>query len=312
MEIVFRNSFYLWSLVVVPIIIIAHFLSLRYSRQRAIKFANFVALARVSEKIRMTSNFSVLFMRVFVFIAIVFAIAGTTLHYSGSQVDADYVVAIDASASMLAEDFLPNRFEAAKASAIGFVDSLPIYSSVGVISFSGTSYVNQPLTMDKTIVKSAIEGQEILVAGGTSIGDAVITSTNLLMNSNKPKVIILLTDGRSNLGISTNAAIDYASKNRVVINAIGIGTEEGYFVDIGNTDVLLGINLDELQSLADYTGGKVYSPTSETDLEAVYKEIALSEKTNASLDLTFFLLIFILFVLTLEWVLINTRYRIIP
>ena len=66
MEIVFRNPFYLWALVVVPVIIVAHFLSLKYSKERAIKFANFVALARVSEKVRLNSNFIVLFLRVIV------------------------------------------------------------------------------------------------------------------------------------------------------------------------------------------------------------------------------------------------------
>lgn len=312
MEIVFRNSFYLWALVVVPIIIVAHFLSLRYSKSRAIKFANFIALARVSEKVRISSNFVVLLFRIVIFAAIVFAITGTTLFYSGSMVDADYVIAIDSSASMLAEDFVPTRFVAAKEAALSFVDSLPIYSSVGVIGFSGTSYVRQPLTIDKGLVDGAIGELGILTSGGTSIGDAVITGTNLLMNSAKPKVIILLTDGRSNLGVGVASAVDYANDNNVIVHAIGVGTEEDYFIDVEETIGPLGVNVDELESLADLTGGQFYYPKTKAGLNDVYSTIALSEKTKVSLDLTFFLLIFILAMLSVEWVLINTRYRIIP
>jgi len=312
MELVFRNPDYLWALVVIPIIIVVHFLSLRYSGKRAIKFTNFIALARVSEKVKLSSNFFVLFLRIIIFVAIVFAIAGTTLFYTGSRIDADYVLAIDSSASMLAEDFSPTRFDAAKNSAISFIDNLPVYSSVGVIGFSGTSYVLQPLIVDKTLIKSSILDLGILTAGGTSIGDAIITGTNLLMNSAKPKVIIILTDGRSNLGIDIDSAIEYANDNNVIINTIGIGTEEGYFVDVNEVLGPLGVNTDELEKIAFFTGGNFYYPKSEKELQNVYDEIAKSKKTKVSLDLTSFLLVFILLALVMEWILINTRYKIIP
>jgi Ca-activated chloride channel homolog len=311
MEIVFRNPFYLWGLLVIPLIIAAHFLSLQYSRGRTIKFANFNALARVSQKVRITSNFPVLLLRISVFVAIVFAIAGTSIRYEGTQVDADYVLAIDASASMLATDLAPTRFEAAKEAAIGFVDSLPIYASVGVLSFSGTSYVHQPLTIDKTLAKAAISEQKILSSGGTSVGDAIITATNLLLNSAKPRVIIIITDGRSNVGLSVQNAIAYANSNNVIIYTIGVGTEAGYFLNITDTGGL-GVNLVELETLASSTGGKFYYPDSKDDLSRAYTDIAISRKVKASLDLSFFLLIYLLISLVIEWVLINTRYKVIP
>jgi len=312
MEIVFRNPFYLWSLVIIPIIIIAHFLSLKYSRQRAIKFANFVALARVSEKVRVSSNFLVLLLRVVIFVAIVFAITGTTLFYDGERVDADYIIAIDSSASMLAEDFSPTRFEAAKNSAANFIEDLPVYASAGVVSFSGTSYVHQPLTIDKNLLSKSISSLQILVSGGTSIGDAVITGTNLLMNSGKPKVVIVLTDGRSNLGVGIDTAIEYANNNNVIVYTIGVGTEEGYFLNISDQIGPLGVNIEELTEIAVYTGGNFYHPETSEELNNAYYDIANSKKTKVSLDLTFFLMIFILLSLVVEWVLINTRYRIIP
>ncbi len=312
MEIVLRNPFYLWALVVIPVIIIAHFLSLQYARGRAIKFANFSALARVSQKVSVTSNFPVLIVRITIFIAIVFAISGAALRYQGSQIDADYVLAIDASTSMTAEDLFPSRFEAAKISALEFVDGLPFYSQVGVISFSGTSYIHQTLTANKDLAKVAINEQRILTSGGTSLGDAIVTSTNLLINSAKSRVVILLTDGRSNVGINIPNAISYANNNNVIVYTIGVGTKEEYFLDVTNVTGALGVNDLELEALANYTGGKFYYPKSRTELLAAYSDIANGEKIKASLDLTFFLLLYILLALIAEWVLVNTRYKIIP
>ncbi|MBR9704686.1 VWA domain-containing protein [Candidatus Pacearchaeota archaeon] len=312
MDFVFRNVFYLWFLLIIPLLIVAHFISLRYFKKRAMKFANFIALARVSEKVGLSSNYVVLGLRILVFGAIIFAISGTVMWYEGSSIDADYVIAIDSSASMLAEDFSPTRFEASKSAAKEFVNSLPIYSSVGVVSFSGISYINQPLTNNKAIINKAIDNIEIISSGGTDIGGAIVTGTNLLINSGKPRVVIVLTDGRDNVGLNIRNSIDYSNRNRVIVDTIGIGTEEGYFLEVDEKLGPLGVNLEELRLISDTTGGKFYYPKSIEDLGNIYSEIAKIEKTKVSIDLTFFLLIFILAILFFEWVLINTRYRVLP
>lgn len=312
MEVIFRNPFYLWGLLIIPVIIIAHFVSLRYSKKRTIKFANFTALARVSQKIGISSNYAVLFLRMLVIVAIVFAISGTSFWYDGNTIDADYIISIDSSSSMLAEDFTPTRFDASKKAALDFVDNLPIYSSAGVVSFSGVSYVNQPLTSDKKIIKDAINNVEILSSGGTDIGGAIVTGTNLLMTSGKPRVIIILTDGRSNIGLGLVKAIGYANNNNVIIDTIGIGTEGGYFVNVNESLGPLGVNKNELELIANSTKGKFYNPQSNSELANIYSDIAKSNKSKVSIELTFFLLCFILIALVLEWILINTRYRILP
>lgn len=312
MEVVFQNPLYLWFLLVVPLLIIAHYFSLRYSRKRAVKFANFIALARVSEKVGISSNNFILFIRVIVFIAVIFAISGTSVWYSGTQIDADYVIVIDSSASMLADDFFPTRFDVAKDAAKKFTNSLPIYTSIGVIGFSGTSYVAQPPTQDKQSLARAIDNLDIMKSGGTDIGGAIITGTNLLISSPKPRVVILITDGRSNVGFEVGQAISYANNNRIIVNTISVGTEEGYFLELDESLGPLGVDAEELELIATSTGGKFYHPETITELNEIYKGISIVEKSKVSLDLTFFLLIFILAALFTEWILINTKYRIVP
>jgi len=313
MEVVFQHSFYLWALLIIPFVIIIHFISLKYSKKRAIKFANFIALARVSEKMGISSNFLVLFLRVLVFAFIILAITGTSLWFEGNRLEADYVIAIDSSSSMLAEDLDPNRLDVAKQTASTFVENLNyFYSSAAIVSFSGTPLVHQVLTKDKASLKQAIENIEIMTMGGTDIGNAIVSSSNILLGSNNPKVIILITDGRDNIGIDYLEAISYANNYNIMIFTIGIGGEEGYAA--GESDMIgpLGIDEEQLTSIAHLTGGDYYSVLSTQDFENTYVGIVSNEKRKVSLDLTFIFLILILFLLVLEWILINTRFRIIP
>ena len=313
MEIVFQNSFYLWALIAIPLVIVIHFVSLRYAKKMSVKFANFIALARVSEKVGLSSNFGVLVLRVLTLVCVIFAIAGTSVWHEGTSVTSDYVIAIDASASMLAEDLEPTRLDVAKETAVNFVDKLsPIYSSVAIVSFSGTPFVHQMLTKNHGIVVDAINEIGIRKLGGTDIGNAVVTGSNILFSSAEPRVVILITDGRDNVGLSVEDAVFYANDNNVLVYTIGIGTTEGFGEGEGSPVGPLGIDEVELWDLATQTGGRYFNVLSADDLEEVYRNILDSERKKVSLDLTFFLLIGGLGLLVIEWVLVNTRFRIIP
>jgi Ca-activated chloride channel homolog len=313
MEIVFTNTYYLWALIVVPIVILVHFLSLRYSKKRAIKFANFIALARVSEKTGISSNFSVLFIRILVLITIIFAIAGTSIWFESNRLEADYVIAIDNSASMLAEDLKPTRLDVAKQTATSFIDQLNyLYSSVAIVSFSGTSYVHQISTKEKTLLKNIISNLNINKIGGTNIGNALITSSNVLIASQNPKIIILITDGRDNVGIGYQEGTRYSLKNNIIVYTIGIGSSTGFTESNEEQIGPLGIDEEQLKEIASLTGGEYYQVTSNQDFETSFTQILSKKNRKISFDLTFILLLISLTLLILEWILVNTRFRIIP
>lgn len=313
MGLVFQNPFYLWALLVIPLIILLHFISLKYSKERAIKFANFIALARVSERTGVSSNIFILILRILVLTFFILAISGTIYQYEGTSITADYVLAMDSSASMLATDLVPTRMDVAKETAKEFVDGLnPLYSSIAVISFSGTSFVHQFLTEDYWSVKDSIDEISVQSIGGTDVGNAIITSSNILLSSTQPRVIILVTDGRDNIGINQEDAIVYANENNVLIYTIGIGTEEGF---TGEGDLFigpLGINEEDLMHIANSTKGSYFNVRSKEDFQSVFDIILTSKKKKVSLDFTLFLLIGGVILLVFEWILVNTRFRIIP
>ncbi len=309
MEITFTHPEYLWFLVVMPLLVIIHFTSLKSTKRKALKFANFEAIARVSDGEVISSNISLLFIRLFIVILFVLALSGTIYWYSGAGSNFDFVLAIDASNSMLAKDFSPNRLESAKINAQEFLDLIFQSNKVGVISFSSTSIIEKELSDKFSEVRKVINNIQVSKTGGTDLGEAIITSTNLLINTDRPRIIILLTDGQSNVGIPLKEALEYAKSKEAIIYSIGIGSEKGgeYF---GN--VSLKIDEETLKIIAEDTDGKYFKAENDQSLREVYKQIAAITETKIKRDLGVPFLVISLILILIEWIMINTRYRTIP
>ena len=108
----------------------------------------------------------------------------------------DIVLTVDISGSMLAQDFKPNRIEAAKNVATEFISGRP-YDRIGLVVFSGESFTQCPLTTDHAVLINLLrEIKSGMIEDGTAIGDGLSTAVNRIKDSQaKSKVIILLTDG---------------------------------------------------------------------------------------------------------------------
>jgi Ca-activated chloride channel family protein len=216
---IFTNPFYLWLLASIPLLIVTHFFVLGYLKRRAVKFANFEAIKRVTgtkfelKNVRTISkNRFLLIIRIFVLLFLIFSIAGPVLWYSGQSSEFDFVIAIDASSSMLADDFIPYRLDAARKASSLFVESLKAKTRVGVVSFAGTSFVELDLTDNMKKTEEAINGIRIKRVGGTDIGGAITTSSNLLLREENARVIILLTDGQSTVGTPVDELLNMQTK----------------------------------------------------------------------------------------------------
>src|SRR3989338_545301 len=236
----FAKPVYLWLIGFIPLLIFVHFYSLRYGRKKALKFANFEAISRVTGGEIASKNVMLLLMRLMVVIFLILAAASTTIHYTGRTSEYDFILAVDASSSMLAEDYTPNRLEAAKTAAELFVGDANAVLHLGIVTFSGASFIQQALTDDKTKIIAAIRGIEIAKLGGTDIGQALITSANL-MQDDRAKVIVLITDGQSNTGIPPEDSFEFLREHEIVVHTIGIGTSEGGFA----ADLGVPFSLDE-------------------------------------------------------------------
>ena len=200
----------------------------------------------------------------------------------------DIVLCIDVSGSMTAQDFTPNRMEAAKKVAADFVERR-LTDRIGIVIFSGESFTQCPITTDKAVLKSAIETiRNGLLEDGTAIGDGLATSTDRLRSGkSKSKVVILLTDGENNGGLigPTNAK-EIAKAFGIRVYTIGVGTE-GYApfpikTDLGVVIQQQKVSIDEklLKQIAVETGGKYFRAKDNAGLENIYKEIDGLEKSK--------------------------------
>ncbi len=274
------------------------------------QFANFMALSRVHSPFIHPKNTFQLFIRLATLSFIVLAVAGLRVNYMGTGTESDYALAVDVSSSMSSTDLLPTRLEAAKEAGKEFVKTVPSETEIGIVSFSGTSFVEQTMTNDKSILTQKVDDLSISVVGGTDIGEALISSANLLMSSDHSKTIILMTDGKSNIGVSVPRAIDYINQNEIQIFTMGIGTEEGGSPD--GVNVTLKLDQELLERVATLTSGKYFHITDTEEMKQAYLSIIKETKRKITINLTVALMFLALSTSFFDWVLLNTKYRRIP
>ena len=201
----------------------------------------------------------------------------------------DIVLTLDISASMLAQDFHPDRARAAKEVAKEFIGARP-NDRIGVVLFAKQAFTQCPLTVDHDILLELVDQVEVGLADAdnTAIGAALAASVNRLKGSNSPsKVVILMTDGENNYGVPPTTAAEAAQALGVRVYTIGVGTRGTAPYpgrDIFGRTVLqqVQVSIDEnlLTSIAQSTGGKYFRATNENKLREIFAEIDRMEKVK--------------------------------
>lgn len=202
----------------------------------------------------------------------------------------DIAISLDVSTSMLAEDFKPNRIEAAKNTALNFIADR-INDRIGLVIFAGQSYTQCPITTDHSVLKNLFKSinpaDKMGIEDGTAIGMGLATAVERLKDSKaKSKVIILLTDGINNTGIvAPLTAAEIAKTFGIRVYTIGVGTKGKapypMQTPFGKQYMNVDVEIDEtvLKNIASITGGKYFRATNNKALEQIYQEIDKMEKT---------------------------------
>ncbi len=193
----------------------------------------------------------------------------------------DVFLVLDTSFSMDATDVAPSRMERARYIASALIDRLQ-GNRIGLIVFSGTAFVQCPLTLDYGAAMIFLDtvGTGVVPEPGTDILQALeAASRGFVARDSKFKVVVLLTDGEETKG----SALEVAEKARnegIVIHTIGVGTPGGepipvrnengdltdYIRDESGQPVLSRLGEETLSRIALETGGK-YFRISEQDQE---------------------------------------------
>lgn len=239
----------------------------------------------------------------------------------------DVAMLLDISGSMLAEDFKPNRLDAAKNEIDKFIEGRTT-DKIGLVIFAKESFTQCPLTIDYQVLKNLLgDIQSGMLEDGTAIGNAIANGVNRLKDSDaKSKVIILLTDGENNAGeIDPITAAQIAKEFGIRIYAIGVGSNgtAPYPVKtpFGTRYQQVPVKIDEetLTEISTITDGKYFRATSNKKLEEIYNEIDQLEKTKVQItsyrqakELFYNWVGAALLLLLLELILVKTWLRRIP
>lgn len=271
----------LWMMSVIPVLLLAYWLLMRRTSTRTRKFG-IDKLERVLPKQASWKRHIAVVAAVISLAALIVAWAQPRDQVDVPRERATIVLAIDVSRSMEAQDVSPNRLDAAKSAAQGFVDLLPNGFNVSLVAFAGTSSIIVPPTTDRGLVNRAI--QNLQLAPSTAIGEGIYSSLDAMAlappdpkkpNDPTPGAIVLLSDGYTNIGRPSAQAARDSKKAGYPIYTIAYGTRDGYVISQGRREPV-PVNPQELATVARESGGQAYTAGSNTELSDVYKNIARS------------------------------------
>jgi Ca-activated chloride channel homolog len=212
-----------------------------------------------------------------------------------AQEGRDVLILLDISRSMRAADVKPNRLDFAKLKIKALLDKLTC-DRVGLIVFSGSAFVQCPLTADHAAFLMFLDhvDTEIVSSGTTALDTALAKALEVFSSAQgrKNKLAVLVTDGEDfsyNLDVATNQAL----KENLHVFAIGVGTTDGAPIPILNEEgmqtghetnekgeiVLSRLGEKILSTLCSSVHGSYIPMTyNDTDIDTIASQVAHYEK----------------------------------
>jgi Ca-activated chloride channel family protein len=203
---------------------------------------------------------------------------------------ATVVLAVDTSSSMEATDVAPTRLGAAQGAATAFVDRVPPTVRIGLVQFDVHAVAKVAPTTDHDRLKSAIS--DLTTGPSTAIGEGVYASLDAIAavpldgEPTAPARIILVSDGKTQIGRSDESASEAARAAGVPVWAIALGTGQGTIVGGERTggSVPAPVDRDALRAMAKTTGGSFFEVSTAGELRRVYEELGSSLISPAVAD----------------------------
>jgi Ca-activated chloride channel family protein len=184
----------------------------------------------------------------------------------------DIMLALDFSRSMAETDFRLERKRVSRRAALEYVTERFILGRpndrIGIVCFARNPFLVSPLTLDH---RWAIESmRQTDLATGTGIGWAVMAAGNFLRkDSDRSKVVILVTDGDNSSGPRASEIIGQLVRDKVKLYSVLIGPEMVTPSVAANHD---------LNRAARITGGQFFQANDTRALQGIYNLIDQLEK----------------------------------
>ncbi len=199
----------------------------------------------------------------------------------------DIMIVMDISESMDLQDFQPNRLEAAKETAIEFINGR-FGDRIGMVIFAGEAFSLSPLTTDYELLTELIREItfDMMDVKGTAIGSALAAATNRMRESEAAsKVIVLLSDGDNNAGnVDPVFAAELAAAMDIKIYTIAVGKDGlvPYGTDFFGRPQMIESYLNEgtLRQIAEIGSAEFFRASDDQALTNIFTQIDQLEKAE--------------------------------
>lgn len=251
---IWENTIYLWFLLAIPLgIAVLWWRSARVKSLQKEYFSNdlFNSLREgfwpLGERLKNISMFAGIFF-------LIMALAGPKIGTEVREIKRqgiDMLVALDLSASMNAEDVRPSRLEKAKFEINRLIERLR-GDRVGLIVFTGESYLQSPMTMDYSALRLFLDiaDTEQMPSSATAFKPALETALEAFQSleengTDASKVLLIISDGEDH-GQSYDEALNSLTSENVLVYTVGIGTTDGTTIPLyeEGTGDLIGYKRD--------------------------------------------------------------------
>ena len=294
----------LWLLLLVPVLIAVYIIMQRRRQKYAVRYAS---LSLVKEALGRGPGIRrhippIIFLIGLTILLVALARPQATVLLPSMQ--GTVILTLDVSGSMQADDVKPTRLEAAKNAARTFVDKQPASVRIGIVAFSDNAAIVQSPTDDRPSIYAAIN--RLTPQRGTAIGRGILTSLDAIFEdptkpapvtgqidplnataptpaptpvphgTYAPAIVVLLSDGESNVGPQPLDVVDQATNRGVRIYTVGLGSPDGVILHVEGRSVRVRLDETTLKSIADKTNGDYFQATNEADLTNIYNNLSTS------------------------------------
>lgn len=191
----------------------------------------------------------------------------------------DVVIALDISESMYTADFNnQTRLDAARDVSEQFIIERE-FDRIGLVIFEENAFYQAPPTLNDAFLRQMLldipTAQELAGSNRTALGLGLASATNMLRRSDaESRIIILLTDGANTAGaIDPVTAAQATSAFDIRTYTIGLGTSNREDNQLDE---------DTLRRIATITDGRYFNALNLDDLQQVYEQIDLLERSTIS------------------------------
>lgn len=300
----------LWLLATVPLLIAAYRFLLHRKKKTALRYANLnLVKEAMAAGLRYRRHIPPLLF-LLALILLILAVARPSAVVTLPTHQRTVILAMDTSGSMRATDMEPSRMAAAQAAAKSFVIDQPRGTRIGVVTFAGTAAVAQAPTDNREEILASIDRFQLQRA--TAIGAGILMSLKAIFpdaefdlrswnprrdsqagapldQAAKPEkpdfkpvapgsftsaVIILLTDGQSNVGPDPLESARIAAERGVRVFTVGFGTAEGEIIRFEGWSMRVRLDEQTLTRIAEITQGEYFYAGSASDLKKVYETLS--------------------------------------